>query len=87
MGGRETWGSLRKRELGSQIPKSLRRLATVSQTPTPLGLGRSIYYLLTITFCVRVGREGRRRPGLLYKNVRNLCEMEKGELNLSSTST
>lgn len=28
-----------------------------------------------------MGREGERRPGFLYKNVRNLCEMEKGELN------
>ena len=36
---------------------------------------------------VGVGREGERRPGFLYKNVRNLCEMEKGELNSSYIST
>lgn len=60
----------------------------VSLTPTPLGLGRSILlFIKLLTFYVGVGREGERRPGFLYKNVRNLCEMEKGELNSSYTST
>ena len=60
----------------------------VSLTPTPLGLGRSILlFIKLLTFYVGVGREGERRPGFLYKNVRNLCEMEKRELNSSYTST
>lgn len=77
-------------EEGTGVPDSWiskKSCHSVSLTPTPLGLGRSIYYLLNNYFLCWGGEGGEKEAWVFVQKCENLCEIEKRELNLSYTST
>lgn len=72
MGGTWTRGPRQEGAGGPDSWLSEKSGHRVSVAPTPLGLSRSIYYLLNYYFLCWGGEGGGRRRGFLYENARNL---------------